>query len=116
HNGHMFEAEMTTVKKSCKRVRKARKRVGKHGEDADEAVLTEVLQATERLRRVADALELAVIGEAVRWGEERGDDGIYRRVHLELGEVADFAVEAVGVAVRVGPYEASTLCDLASRA
>ncbi len=107
---------MTKVKKSCKRVRKARKRVTKHGEDADEGSLTKVLQATERLRRVADALELAVIGEAVRWGEERGDDGIYRRVHRDLGEVADFAVEAVGVAVRAGPYEASTLCDLASRA
>lgn len=94
----------------------AREGVTARGGRADEQTLTGVLEATERLRRAADALELSVIGQTARWGEERGADGIHRPVHLEAGEVADFAAEAVAVTVRCSTYEAGRRCDLAARA
>ena len=52
----------------------------------------------------------------MRWGEERGPDGVYRPVHLPEGEEAEFAAEAVGLATRAGPWEAGQRCDLAARA
>src|SRR5690606_22711312 len=73
-------------------------------------------ETTERLRRAADALELSVIGQAARWGEERGLDGLYRRVRLPEGEVAEFAPEAVALATKASTWAAGERCDLAARA
>ena len=111
----MFEDELTVVEESFRGLGSARVGVRDRGGRADEATLTRVLEATERVRRAADALELMVVGQAVRWGEERGEDGVYRAVHLEAGEVAEFAVEAVGLTVRAGTFEARNRCDLAAR-
>ncbi|WEV78616.1 hypothetical protein O9K63_02120 [Janibacter cremeus] len=112
----MFEDEMAMLEESFRGLGNARERVSARGRRADEQTLTRALETTERLRRAADALELSVIGQAVRWGEERGPDGIYRAVHLDEGEVAEFAVEAVGVTLRASTYEARGRCDLAARA
>lgn len=103
------------VEESFRGLGRAREGVIARGGRADEATLTQLLETTEQMRRAADALELAAIGHAVRWGEERGDDGRYRPVHLEEGEVADFAIEAVAVALRAGTFEAQTRCDVAAR-
>lgn len=113
---HMFEDELTMVEESFRGVGRAREGVDRRGGRADERTLTQVLTATERLRRAADALELSVIGQAIRWGEECGPDGIYRRVHLPEGDEAEFAAEAIGLATRAGPWEAGQRCDLAARA
>ncbi|WP_435198114.1 hypothetical protein [Janibacter sp. GS2] len=112
----MFEDELTVVEESLRGLAMARRGVSERGGRADERTLTQVLEATERLRRAADALELTVIGHAVRWGEECGADGTYRPVHLPEGEMAEFAAEAVGLAMRAGPWEAGERCDLAARA
>lgn len=112
----MFEEELTAVEESFRGLGRAREGVDRHGGRADERTLTQVLAATERLRRAADALELTVIGQTMRWGEEQGPDGLYRRVHLPEGESAEFAAEAVGLAMRAGPWEAGARCDLAARA
>lgn len=114
--GHMFEDELAVVEESLRGLAMARRGVSERGGRADERTLTQVLEATERLRRAADALELTVIGHTVRWGEERGPDGTYRPVHLPEGEMAEFAAEAVGLAMRAGPWEAGERCDLAARA
>ena len=112
----MFEDELAVVEESFRGLGRVREGVGEQAARADEASLGEMLQAAERLRRVADALALTVIGHAARWGEEVGDDHVYRPVHLPAGEVADFAVEAVALAVGAGPPEAGRRCDLAARA
>ncbi|WP_303708269.1 HNH endonuclease signature motif containing protein [Janibacter sp. CX7] len=112
----MFEDELAVVEESFRGLGRVREGVGEQAAWADEASLGEMLQATERLRRAADALELTVIGHAARWGEEVGDDHVYRPVHLHAGQVAEFAVEAVGLAVDAGPPEAGRRCDLAARA
>lgn len=112
----MFEDELAVVEESFRGLGSARAGVREQSGRADEATLTRVLEATERVRRAADALELMVVGQAVRWGEQRGEDGVYRTVHLKPGEVADFAVEAVGLTVRAGRFEARNRCDLAARA
>ncbi len=112
---HMFEDELAVVETSFRGLGSARAGVRQQGGRADERTLTRVLEATERVRRAADALEMMVVGQAVRWGEERGEDGRYRPVHLDPGEVAEFAVEAVGLTVRAGTFEARNRCDLAAR-
>ena len=112
----MFEDELVVVEESFRGLGAAREGVDARGGRADERTLTRVLMATERLRRAADALELSVIGQAMRWGEEQGPDGVYRPVHLARGEEAEFAVEAVGLATGTGPWEAGQRCDLAGRA
>ena len=112
----MFEDELAVVEESFKGLGRVREGVGEQATRADEASLGEMLQAAERLRRAADALALTVIGHAARWGEEIGEDHVYRPVHLPAGEVADFAVEAVALAVGAGPPEAGRRCDLAARA
>lgn len=68
----MLEEELTVLEESFRGLGQAREGVTQRGGRADERSLTEVLTATERLRRAADALELSVIGQAARWGEERG--------------------------------------------
>ncbi|WP_433955857.1 hypothetical protein [Janibacter indicus] len=112
----MFEDELAVVEESFRGLGRVREGVGEQAARADEASLGEMLQAAERLRRVADALALTVIGQAARWGEEVGDDHVYRPVRLPAGEVADFAVEAVALAVGAGPPDAGRRCDLAARA
>ncbi|SMC59172.1 HNH endonuclease signature motif containing protein [Janibacter indicus] len=112
----MFEDELAVVEESFRGLGRVREGVGEQAARADEASLGEMLQAAERLRRVADALALTVIGHAARWGEEVGDDHVYRPVRLPAGEVAEFAVEAVALAVGAGPPEAGRRCDLAARA
>lgn len=112
----MFEEELAMVEESFRGLGRARKGVDERGGRADERTLTRVLTATERLRRAADALELTVIGQTMRWGEERGPDGLYRPVHLAEGESAEFAAEAVALATRAGSWEAGARCDLAGRA
>lgn len=113
---HMFEEELVMVEESFRGLGQARAGVSAQGGRADERTLTRVLMETERLRRAADALELSVIGQAVRWGEECGPDGVYRQVHLPVGQVAEFASEAVGLAMRAGSWEAGDRCELAARA
>lgn len=112
----MFEDEMATVEASFRGLGSAREGVSARGGGADERSLTQVLETTERLRRAADALELSVIGQAARWGEERGPDGIHRRVRLPQGEVAEFAPEAVALATKASTWAAGERCDLAARA
>lgn len=112
----MFEEELTMVETSFRGLGRAREGVDRRGGRADERTLAQVLAATERLRRAADALELTVIGQTMRWGEERGPDGRYRSVHLAEGESAEFAAEAVALATRASPFEAGARCDLAGRA
>lgn len=112
----MFEEELAVVEESFRGLGRAREGVSVHGGRADSEELTEVLLATERLRRVADALELAVVGEASRWGEERGPDGLYRPVQLPRGQVAEFAPEAVAAATHMGTWAAGDQCELAARA
>lgn len=112
----MFEDELAMVEESFRGLGSAREGVSARGGRADEQALTQVLETTERLRRAADALELSVIGQAVRWGEELGENGIHRPVHLDEGEVAEFAVEAVSLALGASTHEAGRRCDLAARA
>ncbi|WP_068265188.1 HNH endonuclease signature motif containing protein [Janibacter limosus] len=112
----MFDDELTMVEESFRGLGRARAGVTERGGRADERSLTEVLTATERLRRAADALELSVLGQVVRWGEERGPDGIYRQVRLREGEVAEFAEEAVAMATHSSTWAAGERCDLAARA
>lgn len=82
----------------------------------DDMGLERALGATEAVRRAADAVELTLIAEVNRRGEERGPDGLFRDVRLAEGQVADMAPDTVGVALRAGPYEAGRRCDLAARA
>ncbi|KRE38370.1 hypothetical protein ASG73_05320 [Janibacter sp. Soil728] len=112
----MFDDELTVVEESFRGLGQARAGVSERGGRADQTSLTCVLQATERLRRAADALELSVLGQVVRWGEERGPDGIYRQVHLREGEVAEFAEEAVAMVTHASTWAAGERCDLAARA
>lgn len=112
----MFDDELAMLGESFTRLGHMRAGVTKRGGRADETTLTAVLTATERLRRAADALELAVIGHSVRWGEERGPDGIHRPVHLPAGRVAEFAAEAVAVVTRESLHETDRRCDLGARA
>ena len=114
--GRMFDDELTVVEESFRGLGQARAGVTERGGRADETSLTCVLQATERLRRAADALELSVLGQVVRWGEERGPDGIYRQVHLREGEVAEFAEDAVAMVTHSSTWAAGERCDLAARA
>lgn len=78
--------------------------------------LTEALRATERLRRAADALELTVLGEAVRFEDQWGTDAVYRQVRLPAGRVGEFAAESVAAATKAGVFEAGERCDLGARA
>ncbi|WP_169796880.1 HNH endonuclease signature motif containing protein [Janibacter corallicola] len=82
----------------------------------DDAGLEEMLVATEAARRSADALELALVAEVGRRGEERGPDGFYRDVRLEAGRVAEMAPDTVALAIGVRPNEATRRCELAARA
>lgn len=68
----MFDDELAMLGESFTRLGHVRTGVTQRGGRADEPTLTAVLTATERLRRAADALELAVIGHAVRWGRSEG--------------------------------------------
>ncbi len=111
----MFDDELAMLGESFTRLGHVRTGVTQRGGRADEPTLTAVLTATERLRRAADALELAVIGHAVRWGEERGPDGIFRPVHLPSGHVAEFAAEAVALVTRDSLHETDRRCDLGAR-
>ena len=81
-----------------------------------DAQLEGALCATEAVRRAADAVELVLIAEVNRRGEERGPDGFFRDSRLGEGQVADMAPDTVGVAVGAGPSEAARRCDLAARA
>ena len=81
-----------------------------------DAQLEGALCATEAVRRAADAVELVLIAEVNRRGEERGPDGLFRDTRLGEGQVADMAPDTVGVAVGAGPSEAARRCDLAARA
>lgn len=81
-----------------------------------DAQLEGALCATEAVRRAADAVELVLIAEVNRRGEERGPDGLFRDTRLGEGQVADMAADTVGVAVGAGPSEAARRCDLAARA
>lgn len=107
---------MAVVEESFRGLDSAREGVCAWGGRADEQSLTQVLEITERLRRAADALELSIIGQAVRLGEELGENGIHRPVHLQEGQVAEFATEAVSLALGASTYEAGQRCDLAARA
>ena len=112
----MFDDELALVEESFRGLGEARRRVSERGGGADERTLTRALEVTERLRRAADALELEVIAQTARWGEQRGEDGIHRAVHLPAGEVADFAPEAVAVTLHCSTHEAARRCDVAARA
>lgn len=81
-----------------------------------DAQLEGALCATESVRRAADAVELTLIAEVNRRGEERGPNGLFRDTRLGEGQVADMAPDTVGVAVGAGPSEAARRCDLAARA
>ncbi len=81
-----------------------------------DAQLEGALCATEAVRRAADAVELVLIAEVNRRGEERGPDGLFHETRLDEGQVADMAPDTVGVAVGAGPSEAARRCDLAARA
>ena len=84
----------------------ARERVMNRAATLDDAELEAGLRSTEAVRRVADALELTLIAEVNKRGEERGLDGLYRDLRLPEGEVAEMAPDAVALAVGLGPYEA----------
>lgn len=94
----------------------ARDRALRGAPGLDDAQLEGALVATEAVRRAVDGLELALVAEVGRRGEERGPDGRYRDVRLPAGTVADMAPDAVAVATGVGPTEASRRCAVASRA
>lgn len=82
----------------------------------DDGQLERALVATEAVRRAVDGLELVLVAEVGRRGEERGPDGRYREVRLPEGAVADMAPDAVAVATGIGPTEAGRRCAVASRA
>ena len=94
----------------------ARDRVLRGAPGLDDGQLERGLVATEAVRRAVDGLELALVAEVGRRGEERGPDGRYREVRLPAGTVADMAPDAVAVATGIGPTEASRRCAVASRA
>ena len=94
----------------------ARHRVLRGAPGLDDGQLERGLVATEAVRRAVDGLELALVAEVGRRGEERGPDGRYRDVRLPAGTVADMAPDAVAVATGIGPTEASRRCAVASRA
>ncbi|MDN5716931.1 MAG: HNH endonuclease [Janibacter sp.] len=112
----MFDEELTEVEESFRGLGRARTGVRERGSRADEQALTDALHATERLRRAADALELTVLGQAVRFEDQWGADGVYRQVQLPAGQVGEFAAEAAAVVTRAGIFEAGERCDLAARA
>ena len=112
----MFEDELAKVEESFRGLGQIRERATAQAGRADEQTLTRMLQATERLRRAADALELTLLGHASRFGEEVGEDHVYRPVRLPEGEVAEFAVDALGLALGAGAGEAGRRCDLSARA
>ena len=112
----MFEDELAKVEESFRGLGQIRERAAAQAGRADEQTLTRMLQATERLRRAADALELTLLGHASRFGEEVGEDHVYRPVRLPEGEVAEFAVDALGLALGAGAGEAGRRCDLSARA
>lgn len=97
-------------------VARARERAMSRTAAMDDSELEAGLRSAEAVRRVADALELTLIAEVNRRGEERGPDGLYRDLRLPEGEVAEMAPDAVALAVGLGPYEAARRCDLAARA
>lgn len=97
--------------------------VGSTREDAldstpgyEDAELEGALRATEAVRRSVDALELTLVAEVDRRGEERGPDGLFHDIRLAEGQVAEMAPDAVALAIGVGPTEAGRRCDLAARA
>jgi hypothetical protein len=112
----MFDEELTEVEESFRGLGRARTGVRERGSRADEQALTDALHATERVRRAADALELTVLGQAVRFEDQWGADGVYRQVQLPAGQVGEFAPEAAAVVTRAGIFEAGERCDLAARA
>lgn len=93
-----------------------RERVGVRAQWLDDAELEGALCATEAVRRAADAVELVLIAEVNRRGEERGPDGLFHDTRLGEGQVSDMAPDTVGIAVGAGPSEAARRCDLAARA
>ncbi len=97
-------------------VARARDRALRGASRLDDGQLERALVATEAVRRAVDGLELVLVAEVGRRGEERGPDGRYREVRLPAGTVADMAPDAVAVATGLGPTEASRRCAVASRA
>lgn len=94
----------------------ARDRAVRDAARLDDGQLERALVATEAVRRAVDGLELVLVAEVGRRGEERGPDGQYREVRLPAGEVAEMAPDAVAVAIGTGPTEAGRRCAVASRA
>lgn len=66
----MFDDELAVVEESFQGLGRARAGVCERGSSADEQTLTDALRATERLRRAADALELTVIGQTIRYEDQ----------------------------------------------
>nr|WP_257908266.1 hypothetical protein [Janibacter limosus] len=112
----MFDEELTEVEESFRGLGRARTGVRERGSRADEQALTDALHATERVRRAADALELTVLGQAVRFEDQWGADGVYRQGPAAGGPGGEFAPEAAAVVTRAGIFEAGERCDLAARA
>ncbi|KRE35785.1 hypothetical protein ASG73_13890 [Janibacter sp. Soil728] len=82
----------------------------------DDQELEASLRATEAARRAVDAMELTLVAELNRHGEQRCSDGIYRDERLAEGQVAEMAPDALALAIGVGPTEADRRCRLAARA
>ncbi len=82
----------------------------------DDRDLEAALRSTEAARRTIDALELTLVAELNRRGEERGPDGLFRELRLPADRVADMAPDVLALAVAVGPTEAGRRCELAARA
>lgn len=97
-------------------VRSARERAESTAPSLDDAQLEGALRATESARRAVDALELTLVAEVNRRGEERGPDGLFREVRLAQGQVAEMAPDAVALTLGVGSSESTRRCRLAARA
>ena len=106
---------LASLRRTRKHARRSRKRARRAAHASDQA-LEAALRATEEARRVVDALELRLVAEVNRRGEEEGPDGLFRDARLEAGRVAEMAPDAVALAIGVRPREASRRCDLAARA
>ncbi|QGX08473.1 hypothetical protein EEW87_16725 [Janibacter melonis] len=81
----------------------------------DVAMLTAAAVAVERVRRSADAAQLAILAELARRGFETGPDGSTLETRAPAGEVAELACDTIALALGCSDHDARTRSRLAVR-
>lgn len=81
------------------------------GESADLESLCAALEALEAAKRSMDGAQLAVIAEIARREQQRGRDGYLFEVRHSQPAVAEFAADAIAIAIDAGPNESWFRCE-----